>query len=450
MQVLSVTKKQFLHEKNGEVMNYNEASAYLLSIPKFSKKTTKHNLMELLKRLGNPQEKVKSVHVAGTNGKGSVCAFLNTILLHSKKSVGLFTSPHLVRINERIKINNTDISDEEFTKIFEKVKSAVDILQQQGGVHPSFFEFLFVMAALFFAEHKTEYAIFEVGLGGRLDATNVLKNPVVSVIASISYDHTEILGNSIAEIAGEKAGIIKKNVPVVFYQNSPEAAEVIKKTARQTGTEYFLLSDRDIKFIKFSSKQVDFSLDNRYYKCDSVKINFPALYQAVNCSLTLLAFEMIRRKDKTLQSIVHPEEFVLFTEWQGRMEQVKENIFLDGAHNLEGIAGFLASVQKIQTDGRRLLLFGVVEEKNYEHMIELLMSVGVWQEVFITRLNNKRTVSETELTEIFRRCSDIPIHTFDCAGKALKHALAVKQKDDILFCAGSLYLIGELKEYLEV
>ncbi len=306
------------------------------------------------------------------------------------------------------------------------------------------------MAALFFAEHKTEYAIFEVGLGGRLDATNVLKNPVVSVIASISYDHTEILGNSIAEIAGEKAGIIKKNVPVVFYQNSPEAAEVIKKTARQTGTEYFLLSDRDIKFIKFSSKQVDFSLDNRYYKCDSVKINFPALYQAVNCSLALLAFEMIRRKDKTLQSIVHPEEFVLFTEWQGRMEQVKENIFLDGAHNLEGIAGFLASVQKIQTDGRRLLLFGVVEEKNYEHMIELLMSVGVWQEVFITRLNNKRTVSETELTEIFRRCSDIPIHTFDCAGKALKHALAVKQKDDILFCAGSLYLIGELKEYLEV
>lgn len=431
-------------------MNYNEVSAYLLSIPKFSKKTTTYNLMELLRRLGNPQEQVKSIHVAGTNGKGSVCAFLNTILLHSKKSVGLFTSPHLVRINERMKINNADISDEEFVRVFKKVKNSVDDLQRQGGVHPSFFEFLFVMAALFFAEHKVEYAIFEVGLGGRLDATNVLKNPVVSVITSVSYDHTEILGNSIAEIAGEKAGIIKKNVPVVFYQNNPEATEVIKKTAIQIGTEYFSLSDRDIKFTKFSSKQVDFSLDNRYYKCGSVKVNFPALYQVINCSLALIAFEMIKRKDKALEKIAYPEKFVSFTKWQGRMEQVKENIFLDGAHNLEGIAGFLASAQKIQTTGKKLLLFGVVEEKNYEHMIELLMGVRIWQEVFITRLNNKRTVSDTELAKIFRRYSDIPIHTFDCAGKALKHALAIKQKDDILFCVGSLYLIGELKEYLEV
>jgi len=431
-------------------MNYNEAAAYLLNIPKFSKKTTKHNLMELLKRLGSPQEQVKSVHVAGTNGKGSVCAFLNTILLQSGKSVGLFTSPHLVRINERLKINNTEISDKEFTEIFGKVKNAVDALQKQGGTHPSFFEFLFAMAALFFAEHRVEYAIFEVGLGGRLDATNVLEKPAVSVITSIGYDHTEILGNSIAEIAGEKAGIIKKDVPVVFYQSSPEALAVIERTAAQTGAESFALSDKDIKFNKFSSKQVDFSLDNRYYKCDSVKVNFPALYQAVNCSLALIAFEIIKRKDKTLENTAHPEEFVPFTRWEGRMEQIRENVFLDGAHNLEGIAAFLASAQKIQTAGRKLLLFGVVKEKNYEHMIELLMGSRIWQEVFITRLNNKRTVSEAELAEIFRRCSDIPVHTFDCAGEALKHVLAVKQKDDILFCVGSLYLTGELKEYLEV
>ena len=431
-------------------MNYNEAAAYLLNIPKFSKKTTKHNLMELLKRLGNPQEQVKSVHVAGTNGKGSVCAFLNTILLYSKKSVGLFTSPHLVKINERMKINNTDISDEEFTEIFEKVKNVVDALQEQGGEHPSFFEFLFVMAVVFFARHKVEYAIFEVGLGGRLDATNVLKKPVVSVITSISYDHTEILGNTLAEIAREKAGIIKKEVPVVFYHSGLEVAEVIEKTAAQIGTEYFALSGADIKFIKFSSKQVDFSLDNRYYKCDSVKVNFPALYQAVNCSLALIAFEIIKRKDKTLEHISHPEYLVLFTRWEGRMEQVRENVFFDGAHNLEGITEFLTSAQKIQTAGRKFLLFGVVEEKNYEHMIELLMGSGIWQEVFITRLNNKRTVSETELAEIFRRYSDVPLHTFDCSQNALKHALAIKQKDDILFCAGSLYLIGELKEYLEV
>lgn len=431
-------------------MNYKEAETYLLDIPKFSKKSTRENLIELLKRLDNPQEKIKSVHVAGTNGKGSVCAFLNTILLHSGKSVGMFTSPHLVSINERIRINGEKVSEDEFVKAFQKVKETVDNLQKQGGMHPSFFEFLFLMAALLFAEHRVEYGIFEVGLGGRLDATNVLKKPVVSVITSIDYDHTEILGNTIAEIAGEKAGIIKRNVPVVFYRSSREAAAVIERTAAEMGTDIFVLNDEDIKLNKFSTKQVDFSLNNRYYNCGSIKMNFPAVYQTVNCSLALIAFEIIKRKDETIKYIDNPEKFVPFTRWAGRMEQVRKNIFFDGAHNMAGIAGFLTSAQKIQTSGRKILLFGVVEEKNYKQMIELLMENQIWQEVFITRLNNKRTVLETELAKIFHNYSDIPLHIFENAGEALKKALAAKKENDILFCVGSLYLIGELKEYLEV
>ena len=185
-------------------MTYEESVSYLLDIPKFSRKTSLENLRELLKILGDPQEKVKAVHIAGTNGKGSVCSFLNTMLIKSQKSVGLFTSPHLVHMNERIRINGEMISNQEFTDVFEKVKNAVAILESRGGVHPSFFEYLFVMAAAAFAGHGVEYAIFETGLGGRLDATNVLKKPVVTVITSLSLDHTEILGNTIGKIAAEK------------------------------------------------------------------------------------------------------------------------------------------------------------------------------------------------------------------------------------------------------
>ena len=431
-------------------MNYDDAAAYLLNIPKFSRKTTKENLAEILKRLDNPQEKVKSIHVAGTNGKGSVCAFLNTMLVHSGKSTGLFTSPHLVRMNERIRINGEEISDEEFTEVFRKVKHAVDILQKEGGEHPSFFEFLFIMAAVVFAEHRLEYGIFEVGLGGRLDATNILKHPMVSVITSISPDHTEILGETITEIAGEKAGIIKKDVPVVFYKSSEEAAAVVEKVSKERGTDIFMLSDKDIKLNEISSKYVDFSLNNRYYNCGTIKVNFPAAYQAVNCSLALIAFQIIKSKDETLKYIDAPETFVQLTKWEGRMEQVRENIFFDGAHNLSGIREFIASAERIGSQGRKLLLFSAVKEKDYRHMIELLMKSCIWQEVFIPRMNNKRAVSEEELKEMFQHNSDISINTFGSVREAFEAALAARQEKDILFCAGSLYLIGELKEYLEV
>lgn len=431
-------------------MKYNEAAAYLLNIPKFSKKTSKENLSEILKRLDNPQEKMKSIHVAGTNGKGSVCAFLNTMLLHSGKSVGLFTSPHLVRINERMKLNGEEVSDEEFTKVFEKVKNTVDIMQKEGCVHPSFFEFLFIMAAVLFAEHNLEYGIFEVGLGGRLDATNILKKPVVSIITSISLDHTEILGDSIARIAEEKAGIIKEDVPAVFYRSSEEALEVVERICREKRTEMYLLQDEDIKLNEISSKYVDFSLNNRYYKCGSLKVNFPAAYQAVNCSLALIAFQIIQSKDETIKYIDCPENFVQFTKWEGRMEQVRENIFFDGAHNLSGITEFLKAAQRMECYGKKILLFSVVAEKDYRHMIKLLMRDRIWQEVYIARLDNKRAVPETELEAVFRQYSELPVYTFSDVKEAFTRAAAAKKEKDILFCAGSLYLIGELKEYLEV
>ena len=189
--------------------NYDEAVEYLLNIPKFSKKTTKENLLELLKRLGNPHKAMKIIHVAGTNGKGSVCAFLNTLLLAAKKQTGLFTSPHLVKMNERMRINGKDVSDERFLQVFQQVYQTVGQMLKQGFTHPSFFEYLFVMALVLFEKENVEYVILETGLGGRLDATNIIEHPMLTIITSISFDHTEILGDTLHKIAMEKAGIIK-------------------------------------------------------------------------------------------------------------------------------------------------------------------------------------------------------------------------------------------------
>lgn len=431
-------------------MTYQNAVDYLLNIPRFSKKTSHDNLRELLHRMGNPQDKMKVVHVAGTNGKGSVCAFLNTLLTGVGKKVGLFTSPHLVKINERMKINGEQVTDEEFLEIFLEIQTLVEKMQKEGLAHPSFFEYLFLMAVRLFEKNSVEYGIFEVGLGGRLDATNVITKPEVSVITSISLDHTEILGETLEEIAVEKGGIIKADVPVVFYRVNETVAGVIEKIAEEKKTHIYEVRDEEIKINEISSKKIDFSLDNRYYKCGNVTVNFPATYQAINGSLALLAFEVLKRKDETIEDMEHAELLMKDTRWEGRMEQVRENIYLDGAHNLSGIAEFLKSVRNMDSEGRKLLLFSVVVEKDYEHMIEQLVREPLWGEIFVAQMDNYRAVSKEEIQKVFYKYTDTPVHVFSQVQDAFDAALSEKQNKDILFCAGSLYLIGELKGYLEV
>ena len=197
-------------------MTYEEAEAYINSVPKFTSKNKPENTKELICRIGHPERKMKVVHVAGTNGKGSVCAFLSTMLAAGGKRCGLFTSPHLVKINERFQINNIPVSDEIFLRAYDKVMKIVKEMQDDGFYHPAYFELLFAIGMVIFEEEGVEYLVLETGLGGRLDATNIVEHPIVTVITSISLDHTEILGDTIEEIAGEKAGIIKQGVPVVY------------------------------------------------------------------------------------------------------------------------------------------------------------------------------------------------------------------------------------------
>ena len=214
-------------------LNYTEAVEYILNVPKFTTKNKPEHTVELLKRLGHPECGMKVIHVAGTNGKGSVCAFLSEMLTLAGKKTALFTSPHLVRINERFQINNVPISDELFLESYQKVQAAIDGMVKDGLPHATYFELLYAVAMVAFQKEKAEYVVLETGLGGRLDATTAVEDPAACVITSISLDHMQYLGNTIPQIAGEKAGIIKMGVPVVFVDTDKDASAVIGAKAKE-------------------------------------------------------------------------------------------------------------------------------------------------------------------------------------------------------------------------
>ena len=246
-------------------MNYEEAVAYIEETPKFTTKNKLSHTKECLERLGNPEKKFKVIHVAGTNGKGSTCAFLTSIFREAGYSCGLFTSPHLVVINERFQINEKNIDNQAFMSAFEKVKALADELVAEGSYHPTYFEMLFLMGMVIFAEAGVDYVMLETGLGGRLDATTAVEDPVACVITSISFDHMQYLGNTIAEIAGEKAGIIVPGVPVIYDGNNPEAAKVIRKQAEALGSPYYEVKKENTEILRNTSAGIDFCMENEYY-----------------------------------------------------------------------------------------------------------------------------------------------------------------------------------------
>ncbi len=431
-------------------MNYDEAIKYLFNIPKFSKKTTAENTLRILNLLDNPQADLKVFHVAGTNGKGSVCAFLHNILENGGIKAGLFTSPHLVKANERIKIGRENLDDNQFLEAFLTIYNVVNNNELKGIIHPSFFEFIFLMALIAFRKNKIEYAVIEVGLGGRLDATNIIEKPLVSIITSISLEHTEVLGDTIEKIAFEKAGIIKHNVPVVFYASCSKVEDVIRKRAIELGSECYPLYDENIQIIKKTHKYIDFSINSRYYDNDYLRVPFPAAYQTINGALAILAFKIAANSCKELSNISNERiiDGLSHTVWEGRMESIEDNVFIDGAHNVSGVEKFVDAVLDINVDGDRYLLFSVVKDKKYENMIEVLTKRVNWKHIYISAVSSERAIDKEELKQLFLDLGARSVSVHKDIREAYETAIKNKNKKDVLFCAGSLYLVGEIKEYI--
>lgn len=428
-------------------MNYQEACEYILNIPKFTSKNRPENIRRLLEQLGNPQERYAVIHVAGTNGKGSVCAFLSSILQEDGKRVGLFSSPHLVTINERFRIQGIPVEDKVFLEAFETVKEAAEQLlaQDEEFCHPTFFEWLFAMGALLFAKEKVEYAIMETGLGGRLDATNAVDHPVLTVITSISLDHTEYLGDTVEQIAWEKAGILKKGIPVVFDGREERVRKVIEEEAAKQNARGYALLPGMYEIFMNTDKNIDFSLDTGYYLYNDIAVSSPADYQAINASLAVMAAEVLYKEHRicmeTLLSGIRK------TRWPGRMEEILPDVFLDGGHNAAGIAEFTNTVEKFQNDREITLLFSAVKEKDYEHMIKTLCDKIHFKTAVVTEVKGPRAVEAEELAALFRKYSDRSVECYADTAEAFSRALACRG-DGVLFCAGSLYLVGEVKGLL--
>ena len=426
-------------------MNYTEAVDYIETIPKFTVKHPPEHTRELLSRLGNPQEGIKIIHVAGTNGKGSVCAYLNAMLLAGGKKTGLFTSPHLVRINERFQINGEDVSDEQFLDAFLKVEKAAKEYEAEGEGHPSYFETLFLMGMLIFKEAGVEYLVMETGLGGRLDATNVVEKPLACIITSISRDHTEYLGDTLEAIAGEKAGIIKAGVPVIYDASQPGPASVIAAKAKEMGSPAWPMEPSFYEMKTQSREGITFTFAYPGGEKAELAIPYVAKYQMMNASLVFYMMHILQDVHDIPKNVL--AEGLSKIKWPCRMEMAAPGVIIDGAHNEDGIAQFVSTAGYFAKENEITILFTAVADKHYHEMIGEICEGIHPSHVVATQIDGSRVVPAEVLAEDFRKagCTDV------CAepeiGAAYEKALG-KKGSGMLFCVGSLYLAGELKAYL--
>lgn len=438
-------------KKIEEVGTYEEAIDYIMSTPKFTAKNSMENTRCFLEHLGNPCCDRKIIHVAGTNGKGSVCAYLHSILQEAEISSGMFISPHLVTMRERFVIEGQMISEQEFLEAFQGVAKGLLTLPEQlrqTEYHPTFFEFLFFMAMLVFEKRQVEYLILETGLGGRLDATNSVYSKQVCVITSIGYDHMEYLGNTLPEIAGEKTGILRKETPVVYRKGEKiptEVTTVIEQAAAKVGAKCVPVSDLAIKEIRKENKTIDFSLYINYYDYVGFTVSTTAFYQVENAALALYAVTCLEEKRIILPMM---QAGIRKAFWEGRMEEILPSVYLDGAHNTDGMRAFLETVAKHEENGRRRLLYSVVKDKQYKAVIEQIAQSRLFDRIELVALEDERALPLETLEETFGQYAGCTCTGHATLSDALEALLADWAAGENAYITGSLYLVGEIKALL--
>lgn len=426
-------------------MTYEEAAAYIEETPKFTKKNTLENTKAILRHLGDPQEHMKILHVAGTNGKGSVCSFLASMLHAAGKHTGLFISPHLVDVNERFVIDEKQVSNEEFLDAFRIVMGCVEQIEKEGYAHPTYFEILFLIGMVLFEKAGVEYLVMETGLGGRLDATNSVAHPVVTVITSISLDHTEYLGDTVEAIAGEKAGIIKEHVPVIYDGENPAVAAVIEEQAGKLYAPAYAIRKEMYKISSMTNKRIDFSINSGYYDYIELSISSVAEYQVKNAALAVTALKMLKEESSFTDKVI--KQGIAHMRWQGRMETVLPQVIIDGAHNEAGVEEFVKTAKRLEADYPVTLLFAAVGDKDYRHMIETICRELRIETVIVTEVGGYRSVDAKEPAALFEKFGNARVLAYPDVEEAF--SIALKEKGDgILFCVGSLYLVGSIKGIL--
>ena len=392
----------------------------------------------ILKKLGDPHTQFKSIHIAGTNGKGSVASALANILYRAGYKVGLYTSPHLVRFNERIQINNQPISNDRVVETYETVNAV-----HQGDREPTFFEFNTAMAFLEFSHQQVDWAIIETGMGGRLDATNVV-TPELSIITNISLEHQMYLGNTIGQIASEKAGIIKHGKPVITGVRQKSAIAAVETAADDKKSPVYRMGQGFRIRRHPSGSFTYYGLDHTWPK---VTPGLFGKHQADNAALALAACEVLNRNGCII-SLDHIQEGLLTQKWPGRLEVINPSpmLLLDGAHNMNAVrelAGFLKSNLK----NRKIsLVSGILDDKAYPAMLKCLLPLC--QRAILTQPKIDRSLAPDTLLEVAKEIiSDVT--AIASVPDAVNHAMDTSKPEDVVCVAGSLYLVGEVKESIE-
>jgi len=441
---------------------YEQAEDYLNRIPLFAKKNSPEKTAAFYRyvteRLPLP-ERTKIIHVAGTNGKGSVCAYLHSILTEAGFKAGMFTSPHLVTTRERFRVcaecagngesrRDNIITKSEFVDSFGRIRQLVDVYRTEHDpdYYPAYFEYLFFMIFPIYRMHPVDYLILETGLGGRLDATNVIPNPQLCIITEIGFDHTRQLGDTIAQIAGEKAGIIKPGVPVVYLDGRPEAGTVIRRKAEECGAKAYSVSKRDYTILSFGEKTIDFSYSSRYYGLIEIVLSTVARYQAENASLAIRAVEVLGAEPRISAEQIRAGLRKAF--WAGRMEELAPEMYVDGAHNEDGIEAFVECVRNDGCKGRRMLLFSAVADKRVDAMIRILQREPLFERIEVVRLRSERGALPEQLIGLFtetKRAGQQLLAAEDM-GAAFRDAAAWSREGGRVYIVGSLYLVGQIKE----
>lgn len=426
-------------------MRYEEAMKYITEVGNFGSNYGLERTHKLLEYLGNPEKDLKLIHIAGTNGKGSTTSMITEILMGAGYKVGMYTSPFIEEFEERIQINRRNIPKETLANLIDEVKVAVERVIEEGYNHPTEFEIITVLMLLYFKKEKIDFGVIEVGLGGRLDSTNVII-PILQVITSISFDHTNLLGNTLEEIAGEKAGIIKKNIPTVIYPQEEEALKVIKNKCAAMESDLYTADKDNMKFVKVVNEDKPYQLLK--YK-EEFNIFLPLLgeHQILNLSVAMKVIEVLNNRkivNITTESIIKSIKNVT---WKGRLEVLSNNpyVVIDGAHNIQGIKTLSRNIKKYFKYENLHLILGILADKDVEEMIKIITPIA--KQVYAVTPNSIRAELADDLkNEIVKYNANC--RAFDEYEEAYLEALKNAKENDIILTSGSLYMIGDMRKII--
>ena len=418
-------------------MTYHDAIEYLFGLQKYGIKFGLSKTSNLMKSFGNPHHGQVYIHIAGTNGKGSVAALLETILINSGLKVGFYSSPHLVRFTERFRINKKEIKPDMVARLVEELRGVIDPSQP-----PTFFEVTTAMALVYFAREKTDIAIMEVGMGGRLDATNIVR-PIISVITNISLEHQFFLGRRLIDIAGEKAGIIKRGVDLATAVTQPSVIKLFKDICAKKKAPFWRVGEH-VRF-RTNGKVLNYYGIEHVYK--ALELGLMGRFQARNAALSLAVTELLMKKGYKISS-QQIRDGLVHTTWPGRMHIVsrKPMIILDGAHNPSAIRELASTLARDFKYRRLILVLGIMEDKDIDKMIKRITSMADY--VIYTRPDYYRSADPTRLMEVAKPLGK-PGEIIRKISDALNKAKEMAGSQDLILICGSLFTVGEAMAHFD-